>query len=161
MADTQQAQIELLKQMLAEHQGTLDAAKAIVHREYPIVSNLEATITSLEGRNAKSHDQQVEVKTSEEFPASKPVPARKPEYAGMTIIGSIQRALEKRPEPFLHVDEIVKDIYEPIADSAQFYRVKRTVVSELLRGEDRFKRDTSKKNTFGLIRRRTAIGAAA
>lgn len=97
-------------------------------------------------------------------PVLQSMPARKPEYAEMTILGSIRKALQQHGDhEFLHVDEIVKEIYLPISDNDQFYRVKRTVVSETIRGMKKhlFRRHPMKANTFGLGLEPRSVGAAA
>ena len=50
----------------------------------------------------------------------------------MTIMASLQKVLAKFPGSFTTQDELVKEIYEPTVDNDIFYRIKRTLVSELL-----------------------------
>ena len=62
------------------------------------------------------------------------IPKKKPQYSETTLIKSAQIASEKltRPGEFIHVDNIIQEVYEPIPHRDVFYRIKRTMVSELI-----------------------------
>lgn len=153
MAQVQNEQIELLKQMRATHKAMLDDAIEIVDRERPIVASLEAAIRALLGEAAEQTAPTTRLVLHSMSPLfTQPMPERNPEYQGITIMEAVQRALQKIGKEYAHVDEIIREAYAPISDSGQFYRVKRTLVSEILRGirKGLFKREEAARNSFGL-----------
>lgn len=155
MSEMSRDQIGLLKEILEQHKRVFDEAVSTARREQPIVASLEAAIAALENQDQHHTD---EAGSGHVSPA---IPLRKPEYASMTIIASIQKALAKHGTGvILHADDIIKEIYLPITDNDQFYRIKRTIVSEVIRGVDkRMFRRGPHPNTFGLAH--NSIGAAA
>jgi hypothetical protein len=71
----------------------------------------------------------------------------------MTIVKSAEVAISKLAGTGVpvHVDRIVREIYEPIPHKDVFYRIKRTVVSEIIRGMTKslfFRGD--RPNTFAI-----------
>lgn len=154
MADSWNDQIQALESMLALHQHQLAEGQAILNREMPIVVSLRNTIAAMKRLEAGPEAPVEAANQPSPDLTSQTMPRRKAEYAQMTIVDSIRHALSKWTEDYVHVDQIVREIYLPIADNDQFYRVKRTVVSETIRGMDKglFKRDPNKANTFGLVR---------
>ena len=165
--------------MLAEHEKVLQDAYEIVKREQPIVENLRRTVASLMGKPPKDSWGFVPAALDRYQPsrattflinqnpsqgAPEAVPKRKPEYAQLTHIQSVVKAMvalvpDGTP---IHVDEIVRETYFPIPDRDVFYRIKRTVVSEILRGMEKHLFARGKKpNTFGLVLRNKPAQAQA
>ncbi len=144
-------QARLLGEMLSEHEKKLREAVVIFNREEAIVSNLRRTIAALMGENEPSSV--VDTGTEARIVMPTDTPSRKGEYANLTIVASAQRALSRLvpPNGFAHVDQIVQEVYDPIPHKDVFYRIKRTVVSELIRGMDKglFRRG-DRPNSFGL-----------
>ncbi len=150
--------LDVLQALLAEHERTLSIGLETVDRERPIVFTLKNAIAALKGERIsatfgfsfthKSAGEPLNVGTS--GLAIQPLPGRKPEFANMTIMNSLEKVLAKRQGEFVHADHLVKEIYEPTGDNDVFYRIKRTLVSELLRGMKKglFVRGPG-KNTFG------------
>ena len=156
MPDGDTNEIALIEKMLADHEQHLQEANETVRRETPIVANLRQTLEALKvsAGLAPTPAPVLTRTTGQTGTVSQPLPAKKPEYAELTIVGAIQHAFQKWPDRvFVHVDELVREIYEPIVDNDQFYRVKRTIVSETIRGISKglFERGQG-KNTFGLAR---------
>ena len=153
--------LEVLQAALAEHDRNYQTAIATLEYEAPIVHSLRNSIAALKGEKLEPGSgfwQPIVLRTplppnvsvsSTGLPIQ-PLPSRKPEYASMTIIEAIQRVLVQSAKDYLHADELVREIYEPTTDNDIFYRIKRTVVSEAIRGlrKGLFVRG-SEKNTFG------------
>lgn len=151
MNQNREEEARMLGAMLAVHEKAFEQAIAIARREDPIVTSLRRAIAALMGEspqaqtataNGTSHavspavDEQHRVaslRTLEQIQSS--VPTRKAEYAQSTIIAAMHRAFEKiAPVGFVHIDKIVNEVYHPIQDRDVFYRIKRTLVSEIIRG---------------------------
>lgn len=168
MSQNREEEARMLGAMLALHEKTLEQALAVANREEPIVSSLRRAIAALMGESPQTHvvttnsvnlqgsfvvDGQHRVaalRRLQQIQSS--APTRKAEYAQKTIIAGMRRAFEKiAPTGFVHVDKIVSEMYNPIEDRDVFYRIKRTLVSELIRGMKTglFVRGTG-ANTFGL-----------
>jgi hypothetical protein len=152
--------LEMLQTLLAEHDRVFRLAVETVNRERPIVFSLKNAIAALKGERISTlpwgtaifrHSPGESVSVGTSGLAIQPLPGRKSEFANMTIMASLQKVLAKKPGEFVHADELVKEIYEPTEDNDIFYRIKRTLVSELLRGMKKalFVRGPG-KNTFGL-----------
>ena len=145
-------QLATLKEIWAEHKRRLDDAAAVCHHEQPIVRALELSMSALEATNAAPL---AEEPKSEVQPEQPKTPARKDEYAKLTHIQSVRLALEMLAPNIgqtVHVDALVREIYEPISNNDVFYRVKRTIVSEIIRAmntKHMFRRGET-PNTFGL-----------
>jgi hypothetical protein len=154
--------IDVLRGMLAEHQKLLEAAVREMERERPIVISLRDALAALTGEPLSHILQHGEASVSHVVPSGtvttttgrvvQEIPGRKSEYAKMTIIDALRVGLQKQKEKFAHVDVLMNEVYLPIRDNDQFYRVKRTVVSELIRGMSKgiFVRNPNAKNSFGL-----------
>jgi hypothetical protein len=152
--------MDILESALSEHQAAYDAALRTLQRESPIVRSLRNAIAALKGQKTDLPDPfwktifvngtPTTIRESSTGLPIQPLPNRKPEYASMTIIEAIQRVLVQSAKDYLHADELVREIYEPTSDNDIFYRIKRTVVSEAIRGMRKglFVRG-SEKNTFG------------
>jgi hypothetical protein len=154
--------LETLQSALAEHDLIYRNAVAMLEREGPIVHSLRNAIAALKGEKLDATPvfwkyPGVLLRTpisggsvsSTGLPIQ-PLPNRKPEYASITIIEAIQRVLVQSVKDYVHADELVREIYESTSDNDIFYRIKRTVVSEAIRGirKGLFVRG-SEKNTFG------------
>ena len=155
--------IEVLQSALAEHDLIYRNALATMEHEAPIVHSLKTAIAALKGEKinppnlsfwksvlARTQPVGGSVLSSNGLPIQ-PLPSRKPEYAAMTILNAIQDVLAHSAKDFVHADDLVKAIYEPTNDNDIFYRIKRTIVSEAIRGmkKGQFVRGPE-KNTFGL-----------
>jgi hypothetical protein len=145
MGEEQHGHVHMLEAMLAEHERALNDAFAIVNREEPIVASLKAAILALTGTvTAKP------IASASGNGAG--LPPKKLEYREMALIPAMQRALGKiASSGYAHVNDIVAEIYTPIADKDMFVRVKRNCVSELIRASRKglFVRGDA-KNSFGL-----------
>jgi hypothetical protein len=167
MNEAKEQEATVLGRMLAEHEKALQDAVGIVKREQPIVENLRRTVASLMGRPPKSEWAEYTSRYStvssilhngggkEETPiaAQDSIPKRKPEYGELTHIQSVLKAMQALvPDgSAIHVDQIVRETYFPIPNRDVFYRIKRTVVSEILRGMGKHLFVRGKKpNTFAL-----------
>jgi hypothetical protein len=157
--------VETLESALSKHQAMYDSALQTLRREVPIVQSLRNAIAALKGQkidvtpphwklisltSSIASTDRTNLRESSTGLPIQPLPNRKPEYASMTIIEAIQRVLVQSVKDYLHADELVREIYEPTSDNDIFYRIKRTVVSEAIRGIKKglFVRG-SEKNTFG------------
>src|SRR5580704_13952250 len=106
MSEMAREQINLLREILEQHKRVLEEAVSITQREQPVVASLEAAIAALENR---TQYQAISVEVGGHV--SQPIPPRKPEYASMTIIASIQKALGKHGNNVvLHADDIIKEV---------------------------------------------------
>ncbi len=159
MAVEKKEALEVLQALLAENEQKLGDAVRVVNETRPVVFSLRNTISALKGQKMAGQGVQFLYNTDfSEWLVNRgasglpiqPLPSRKPEFANMTIMASLQAVLAKRPGEFVHADELVKAIYEPTEDNDIFYRIKRTLVSEILRGIKKglFVRGPG-KNTFG------------
>jgi hypothetical protein len=152
--DEKQEQVDMLRQVLAVHVARLNEGMAMVREAEPVVSALQAAIKAIEQKAAAVTPVAIFTPEGTVKLTSAAAPARKHEYANLTHIESAKLALTKlvRPGETTHVDNIVREIYNPFQDNDLFYRVKRIVVSEIIRAMSKhrtFKRG-KKPNTFGL-----------
>jgi hypothetical protein len=151
MSQNREEEARMLGAMLVVHEKALEQALAVANREEPIVSSLRRAIAALMGEAPQGHlvttnganlqssfivdgqHRMAALRTIHQVQSS--VPTRKAEYAQSTIIEAMHRAFEKiAPTGFVHIDKIVDEVYNPIEDRDVFYRIKRTLVSEVIRG---------------------------
>jgi hypothetical protein len=163
-------EVETLCQLIAHSETRLEGytteeqqLKSKRQREEITLSNLKAARQAMEGGTLDEmpiNPESINENGEQHFSStasrmSQPIPHRKLEYLDGTILMAIERVLErlKGEHEFVHVDDLVKEIYVPISDNDQFYRVKRTLVSEIIRGmkKNLFTRGP-KPNSFGLPR---------
>jgi hypothetical protein len=159
MDELNERQARLLGEILAQHESILKQAKITVQREEPIVIGLRRTLAALMGEEPAQPEQAFAGSGPETplFPSNLEINStsvtRKPQYLSMTIVKSAEVAIGKLAGAGvpIHVDRIVREIYEPIPHKDVFYRIKRTVVSELIRGmvKNQFFRGTT-PNTFAI-----------
>ena len=168
MNQSREEEARMLAAMLAVHEKAFEQAIAIARREDPIVTSLRRAIAALMGESRQPQalaangtspavapvvDEQhraASLRNLEQTQSS--TPTRKAEYTQSTIIAAMHRAFEKiAPTGFIHIDKIVNEVYHPIEDRDVFYRIKRTLVSEIIRGMKKglFVRGRE-PNTFGL-----------
>lgn len=145
------AHIQQLEEVLKAHEKAWKDALAVVQREQPIVESLQNAIQALKGEAAVATPLPSNGRPQA---IQKPAPTRKHEYLDLTAIEAIHKALLKLSTPFgrtPHIDRVVDEIYNPIPDRDVFYRIKRTLVSEAIRGMKKglFVRG-KKPNTFGI-----------
>jgi hypothetical protein len=148
------AETQKLREVLQDHEKVLQQALVIVRREQPIVQSLQAAIVAIRGEVIPTGSGAAATNGAPTTVQSL-APTRKHEYTDMTAIGAIQKALNKitTPGTAVHIDRVAEEIYNPIPDRDVFYRIKRTLVSEAIRGmkKDLFFRG-KKPNTFGIPR---------
>lgn len=161
MAGTLKERVTILQELLTEHEQILKNAVQTANHARPIVVSLRNAIAALKGEKVplsgfqfifnRSDTASGSINLGSSGLAIQPLPGRKPEFANMTIMASLQRFLAAKPGEFVHADQLVKEIYEPTEDNDIFYRIKRTLVSEVLRGMKKglFVRGPG-KNTFGV-----------
>ncbi len=168
METRQEEELATLQKMRDEHRTTLSEAEKTIRRERPLVAALDQAIDALKGRNSQFgsfgaatvatfhrnlqtlKDIQNRAALKAESEATKPV-RRQPQFSDISIIAAIKSVLDGAKR-YMHADELVLAVYEPVPKS-EFLRVKRTIVSEVLRGIKKgwFKRG-AKPNTFGSVK---------
>lgn len=147
--------VKMLEAMLAEHEKMLRDAFDVVNREEPIVSSLKAALLALTGTAAHPAST-----TPVRSGGAEISPQKKLEYRELTLVGAMERAINKLVPPgeAVHADSIVREIYTPIPDNKTFIRLKRNCVSELVRKKDVFVRG-NKPNTFKLVAKPQSMAA--
>jgi hypothetical protein len=169
MNSGREEEARMLAAMLEVHEKALEQAIATVRREEPIVTSLRRAIAALmeespyaqaritNGTNQASFHiipdgahRAAAIHALQQNESG--IPTRKAEYADRTIIEAMHKAFVKiAPTGFIHIDRIVDEVYNPIEHRDVFYRIKRTLVSEIIRGMKKglFVRGRA-PNTFGL-----------
>lgn len=140
MDESKEREARLLTAILAQHESVLEEARITVRKEEPIVANLRRTLAALTGEEPLELEQG-SAGSSPSIPVSlvdlnSTNVTRKPQYLSMTIVKSAAVAIGQLAGAGvpIHVDRIIREIYEPIPNKDLFYRIKRTVVSEIIRG---------------------------
>jgi hypothetical protein len=145
-------QIEVLEQLLKQYEPEFQKAQETAQRLAPIITNLRMLIASLGGGTVPRYE--IANGESRRDPTTGVgMPPRRDFYATIPTIEAARQVLMKAGGGPMHVDDMIGQMFEVNKDdSAQFLRVKRTLVSELIRGMKRgiFEREPKKKNTFKL-----------
>lgn len=151
--NTNQDHASMLREMLRDHEERLDRARATVQQEEPVVASLKAAIAALDPNAPKDRRTLVAVGAGGIMDATPPMPERMPGFTDLTHAEAAKLALTQlcKAGETRHVDAIITAIYGTIPNADLFYRVKRTLVSEILRNMKKgmFVRGP-KPNTFGL-----------
>lgn len=166
----QEDELAILQRMRDQHRAILSEAEKTIRRERPLVAALDDAMDAIKGKlphqpptlarwatlgNFSNRAVVTEQSSNIESRngTSEPVKAirRQPQYADTTIIAAIKSVLDSAKH-YMHADELVAAIYEPVPQD-QFLQVKRTIVSEVIRGMGKgwFKRG-AKPNTFGSVK---------
>ena len=158
MALANEAQIEVLEGLLKQYEPEYQKAQQTVQRLSPIIEHLRALIVSLGGGTTPRYE--IAGGEARRDPTTGVgMPPRRDFYATMPTIEAARQILVKAGGGPMHVDDMIAQMFEVSKENpAQFMRVKRTLVSELIRGMKRgtFAREPNKKNTFRLGRRAAA-----
>lgn len=150
------AQLKVLEQLLKQYEPEFQKAQETAQRLAPIIEHLRMLITSLGGGTVPRWEI-AEGESRRDPTTGVGMPPRRDFYTGMSTIEAARQVLAKVGGGPMHVDDMIAQMFEvKKEDAVQFARVKRTLVSEVIRGMKRgiFEREPKKKNTFRLKRER-------
>ena len=145
------SQIEMLEQLLRQYEPECQKAQQTVQQLSPVIEHLRSLIVSLGGGTTPRYEI-AHGEARRDPTTGVGMPPRRDFYATMPTIEAARQVLLRAGGP-MHVDEMIAQMFEVSKeDTVQFMRVKRTLVSELIRGMKRgtFAREPNKKNTFRL-----------